>query len=191
MRRVLFEVLLLVAVALLGRVCLTQSREGRRLKSNQEALTAEITHYQQRLGGEIASVQALRLRCEEYEVLRARDAEEIRSLGLKIRRLEAAARTTLQSEVRAEAPLHDSLTPLLDTLRLFRWQDPWVEVEGALQGDSVACRIRSVDTLVQVVHRIPHRFLFIRWGTKALRQEIHSKNPHTQIVAAEYIQIER
>ena len=53
------------------------------------------------------------------------------------------------------------------------------------------CRIRSVDTLRQAVHRIPRRFLFIRWGTKALRQEIVSTNPHTRIVYAEYVKIER
>ena len=51
--------------------------------------------------------------------------------------------------------------------------------------------IRSVDTLRQAVHRIPRRFLFIRWGTKALRQEIVSTNPHTRIVYAEYVKIER
>ena len=54
-----------------------------------------------------------------------------------------------------------------------------------------SCRIRSVDTLRQAVHRIPRRFLFIRWGTKALRQEIVSTNPHTRIVYAEYVKIER
>ena len=43
----------------------------------------------------------------------------------------------------------------------------------------------------QVIHRIPRRFLFIRWGTKALRQEIVSTNPHTRIVHAEYVKIER
>ena len=43
----------------------------------------------------------------------------------------------------------------------------------------------------QVVHRIPRRFLFIRWGTKALRQEIVPSNPHTRIVYSEYVKIER
>ena len=52
-------------------------------------------------------------------------------------------------------------------------------------------RIRSVDTLRQVVHRVPRRFLFIRWGTKALRQQIVSSNPHTRIVYTEYVRIER
>ena len=50
---------------------------------------------------------------------------------------------------------------------------------------------KEIDTLRQAVHRIPRRFLFIRWGTKALRQEIVSTNPHTRIVYAEYVKIER
>jgi hypothetical protein len=74
-----------------------------------------------------------------------------------------------------------------DTVRSFRWRDPWVTVEGRIRGDSVACRVESVDTLRQVVHRVPRRFLFIRFGTKAVRQEIVSSNPHTRIVYAEYV----
>ena len=159
----------------------------------------------------------------------AADAEEIRRLGIRIRRLESTARIASASQSEFRAPLRDTLIlrnpaavptdiplsdrigpphnlpdphdtaalhrtlfpPLYDTLRHFRWQDPWVRVEGIIRRDSVQCRICSVDTLRQVVHRIPHRFLFIRWGTKALRQEIVSTNPHTRIVHAEYIRLER
>ncbi len=78
----------------------------------------------------------------------------------------------------------------VDTVRVFRWRDAWVEVEGCVGADSLRCRVTSVDTLRQVVHRIPRRFLFIRWGTKALRQEIRSSNPHSRIVYSEYVRIE-
>ena len=75
--------------------------------------------------------------------------------------------------------------------RTFRWSDAWVTVEGVVTGDSVRCRVQSVDTLRQIVHRVPRRFLFFRWGTKAIRQEISSSNPHTRIVWTEYIRLER
>ena len=110
--------------------------ETRRLTQNQNALASGIEHYRTRLGQEAASVQALRLRCAEFERLRAEDAASIRT-------------------------------------------------------DSVACRVESTDTLRQVVHRVPRRFLFIRWGTKALRQEIVSSNPHTRIVYSDYVKFER
>ena len=38
---------------------------------------------------------------------------------------------------------------------------------------------------------VPRRFLFFRWGTKAIRQEIIPANPHTRIVYAEYVQLSR
>ena len=168
MKKYLFAYAVL-ATALLFFTCRHYRAENRRLVENQTALAADVTRYRTRLGAEAASVQALRLRCGEFETLRAADAEQIRRLVVRI---------------------HDTL-PVRDTVRMFRWRDPWISVEGRIGRDSAACRIRSVDTLRQAVHRIPRRFLFIRWGTKALRQEIVSTNPHTRIVYAEYVKIER
>ena len=45
--------------------------ETRRLTQNQDALASGIEHYRTRLGQEAASVQAWRLRCAEFERLRA------------------------------------------------------------------------------------------------------------------------
>lgn len=130
--------------------------------------------------------------------LRAADAEQIRRLGIRLRRLDAAAKAVAVTDAEIRTPLRDTVVvrihdtlPVRDTVRMFRWRDPWISVEGRIGRDSAACRIRSVDTLRQAVHRIPRRFLFIRWGTKALRQEIVSTNPHTRIVYAEYVKIER
>lgn len=193
--------LLLYAVAVTALFAFTYRRyhaENRRLVQNQSALAADVAHYRTRAGQEAASAQVLRLRCGEFEALRTADAEEIRRLGLKIRRLEAAAKAVTATEAAIRTPLRDSVVirlrdslPVRDSVRLFRWSDAWVTVEGRISRDSAECRIRSVDTLRQVVHRIPRRFLFIRWGTKALRQEIVSANPHTRIVHAEYVKIER
>lgn len=183
MKKYLFAYAVL-ATALLFFTCRHYRAENRRLVENQTALAADVTRYRTRLGAEAASVQALRLRCGEFETLRAADAEQIRRLGIRLRRLEAAAKAVAVTDAEIR-------TPLRDTVRMFRWRDPWISVEGCIGRDSAACRIRSVDTLRQAVHRIPRRFLFIRWGTKALRQEIVSTNPHTRIVYAEYVKIER
>lgn len=197
MRRFLFCYALLATALLLAGYRRHRS-ETQRLLQNQSALSAETEHYRIRCGEEAASVQVLRLRCAEFERLRAADAERIRALGVRLRRLEAAATVATTTRVEARTPLRDTVivrqrdTLLVrDTVRLFRWRDAWVRVEGAIGADSVRCRVESVDTLRQIVHRIPRRFLFIRWGTKALRQEIVSTNPHTRIVCSEYVRIER
>lgn len=188
----------LLATALLAAGYSRHRSETQRLLQNQSALCAETEHYRTRCGEEAASVQVLRLRCTEFERLRAADAERIRTLGIKLRRLEAAAATATATQIEARAPLRDTIVIrqrdtlfVRDTIRHFRWRDAWVRVEGAIEADSVRCHVESIDTLRQVVHRIPRRFLFIRWGTKALRQEVVSTNPHTRIVCSEYVSIER
>ena len=187
MKKYLILYAVLVTAALV--VALRHFRsENRRLVQNQEALASDLTHYRTRV---------LRLRCAEFERLRTEDAAEIRRLGIRLRRLEATAKIAAATQTDLHAPLRDSVirrdtaASVFDTLKTFRWHDPWVRIEGCIFHDSVRCRVSSVDTLRQVIHRIPRRFLFIRWGTKALRQEIVSSNPHTRIVYAEYIRIER
>lgn len=91
MKKYLFAYAVL-ATALLFFTCRHYRAENRRLVENQTALTADVTRYRTRLGAEAASVQALRLRCGEFETLRAADAEQIRRLGIRLRRLEAAAK---------------------------------------------------------------------------------------------------
>ena len=93
--------------------------ETRRLTQNQDALASGIEHYRTRLGQEAASVQALRLRCAEFERLRAEDAASIRRLGIKLRRLEAAAKTVTATSVDLRAPVRDTVVLLRrDTLRI-------------------------------------------------------------------------
>lgn len=187
----------LLATASLAGLARRHLHETRRLEENLRAVTATTDRYRRRLDSESASCEVLRLRCREFERLRGEDARRLREQGIRIRRLEAAATHATATRLEAAAPLRDTVRILVrdtlilhDTVRLFRWHDTWVTVEGELRADSVRCRVESVDTLRQVVRRIPRRFLFIRWGTKALRQEITSSNPHTRIVSSEYLRIE-
>ena len=39
--------------------------------------------------------------------------------------------------------------------------------------------------------KISQLWLFFRWGTKAIRQEVVSSNPHTKIVYSEYIELKK
>ena len=165
-------------------------REAERLDNNQTALMEQIVHYRTSLDESAASVRALQLRCEEYRRLRAEDLCRIRDLGIKLRRIESTATTATKSEIEMAAPLKDTVI-LHDTLRVFEWRDPWVKIDGVVRQDSVECRVESVDTLRQIVHRVPHKLLFVRYGTKAIRQEIISSNPHTQVVYSEYIELKR
>ena len=201
MKRFLFIALLIASGLLWGQTARLRSerRERRRLEANQTALMSDIEYYRTKEGKAAASNMVLNLRVSELEKLRAVDAESIRNLGIKLRRVESTARTATATVIELRSKLRDTAivreTPagaaVLDSMRTFRWRDPWVTVEGLIDGDSVECAVRSIDTLRQVVHRVPRRFLFIRWGTKAIRQEVVSSNPHTRIVYTDYIQLNR
>ncbi len=179
--------------------------ECARLKINQQALFERLEQQDSLLYAHEASVEVLRLRCREFEQLRAADAATIRKQGIRLRELMSHSEQVTLTELQCRIPLKDSIhQPTLnppasaialrarttDTLRAFRWTDAWNNVEGVIHHDTVTCRIRSIDTLHQIVRRIPRRFLFIRWGTKAIRQEIRSSNPHTKLVYSDFLLIE-
>ncbi len=162
--------------------------ENRRLTMNQHALLTDTEQLRMDNGRTAAEVEVLRLTVSELKRLRDDDRRTIRDLGIRLRDAQSYARATAQTSVEMAVPLRDTVI-IRDTVRVFRWRDAWVDVEGQIRADSVECRVESIDTLHQVVWRERRRFLFIRWGTKSLRQRITSSNPHTRIVAAECIEI--
>ena len=142
----------------------------------------------QQLQGTHRRVVALQLELDEYRKQHKQDLKRIRSLGVRLRRVESVAKTASKSEVHYLAPRHDTVI-VHDTVSIFRWSDGWTKAEGVIRKGEVECKVESVDTLRQVVHRVPRRFGAIRYGTKAIRQEILSSNPNTQIVYTEYIEL--
>ena len=152
----------------------------------------------QKAGKAAASNMVLNLRVSELERLRAADAEHPRPRhqtqagGIDGQDGDSDRRKTAgKTPGHSRRPGDPGRAVIIDSMQTFRWRDPWVTVEGLIERDSVACRVESTDTLRQVVHRVPRRFLFIRWGTKAIRQEVVSSNPHTRIVYTDYIELKK
>lgn len=168
--------------------------DNQRLRRNQHTLLSDIEFYQTKAGESAASVEALELRLDEFREHRAADAERIKELGIRLRRAESFAKSATKSDYEATLPLRDTVIirdTIRDTVRTFEGGDRWSKIRGIVKTDSIAYVLHSVDTLYQVVHRVPHKFWFIRYGTKAIRQEIVSSNPHTKLVYTEYIELTR
>ncbi|MBR3682745.1 MAG: hypothetical protein IKL67_04950 [Tidjanibacter sp.] len=212
----LAALLLLLAgsVVLLRRAHASNQRlaeSNRTLTEQNQALASRLDHSDHLVASQRLSIGRLRMTIGELEDLRREDAERIRALGVglrKVRTYTLTATSTLLDTLLATAPqevvgedirakqLVDSLASerLSDSLTTapIRWMDPWVDLSLTPQPDgSTHLHLLCHDTLTQVVHRIPHRWWIFRWGTKALRQEIRSSNPHTKIVFSEYIEIEK
>ena len=196
MRRLflLLLLILLVGCFIAVRTIIYLHDEKQRLELNQQTLLSDVELYRTAAGESAASVGVLTLEIDELREARSRDAEQIRDLGIRLRRAESYARSVAQSEYVARTTLRDSIIvrdTIRDTVRVFLSGDTWSRVDGVIRGDSIGVEVHSIDTLFQVVHRVPRRFLFFRYGTKGIRQEIVSSNPHTQLVYSEYVELKR
>lgn len=193
---------LIIICAVLGIACATLwgvngrlKTEKERLAGNQQTLLEKAEYYETEAGKFAASVQRLQLSHSELEDNYSQVCKVADDLRIKLKRMEAATTTQTKTEVEVEATVKDSVVRRDDTLpplklQTIEWKDPWVSVTGELAGKNLKLNISSVDTLTQIVWRVPKRFWFIKYGTKAIRQEIVSSNPHTKIVYSEYIELE-
>jgi hypothetical protein len=184
----------LIVVVACGLVIVTLVKENERLRRNEYALMQGVEYYRTQNNRSAASVAALEVEVAEFRALNREAAKEIASLGIRLRRAESVARSVAVTTLADTVVLCDTII-VRDTIavsaRHFAAADAWSRVEAILFGDSVHYAVRSIDTLHQVVHRVPRKFLFIPYGTKAIRQEVWSSNPNTQLVYTEYIELPR
>ena len=60
----------------------------------------------------------------------------------------------LVTEIRDSIVYRDGL---LDSLKVLRWQDPWVNVAGEIRGRDVELDVVSCDTIKQIIHPFQSR----------------------------------
>ena len=181
----------------LGYLLIEKDSEYSRLQHNQEALLQEVQMYKTQEGKSAASVLGLQLSYNELERHYKEKCLQAEELGVKVKRLQSMTTTGTETHLEASVPIRDSIVysmrdsiVYVDTLKWFAWRDPpWVEVRGSIGNGVVDVRVQSNDTLIQLVPRVPTRFLFFKFGTKAIRQELVSMNPHTAVKYAEYIEV--
>jgi hypothetical protein len=169
------------------------STENKRLQSNVETLRDGMTQYVVKDSLSAASIARLQLKNAELDEYSQTLADAVTSMGIKLKRVESAAQSQTQTQIIVEVPLRDTVflhDTIVERAKSFAWRDAWCSVDGIVANDSVACKVTSTDTLIQVVHRVPKKFLFFKCGTKEIRQEIMSTNPHTKIVYTEFIQLD-
>ncbi len=193
MRKLLIYINMALLVAVVSLSCWLGNvrTEKKRLANNQEALLTDVEYYKTESGKNAASVLKLELSKSELERHCQDLTKTVEDLNIKISRIQSASTTVTKTEVEIQTVVHDSIVyrDLPISIKVINWRDPWIKLNGVLDGDTFSAKIESVDTLQQVVHRIPKKFLFIKWGTKAIRQEVVSSNPHSKIVYTEYIEL--
>lgn len=187
------NIALVITVAILFSWLQNVRQEKNRLANNQEALLSNVNYYKTEAGNSAASVQMLELSKSELEKQCTDLTKTVQDLNIKVKRIQAAAQTATKTEVEIQTVVRDSIVyrdrPV--SLKVINWRDPWVSLNGVLDGENFSAKIESVDTLTHVVHRVPKKFLFFRYGVKAIKLDVVSKNPHSKIVFTEYIELKK
>lgn len=183
-----------LALVVAFKECHDLRGEAERTKENQDILLhngrVEIGRTQS--GRPRASVSAITLKtsdlkCNPDSLL----AVNRKELKIKNSRIMAAATTSTTTQVDVKAAIqavpHDTCSRLSgsyrppDVSQTVSWSDPWITLRGEIEGDSMQMHIESRDTLQMIVHRVPKKFLFFRYGTKGVRMEVVGQNPHSQL----------
>ena len=196
MNKYLFGIAAILVLALsiaVGR-CNAIKEDRNRLSSNQRSLLEQALYYQTKDSLNAASIERLALTTNELKSYLPQLVETVKSLDIKVRRLQSIAQTATETSYPIATPIIDSII-IRDTiekpivLKCIDFDNHYVRISGCEHNGLFNGNIHTVDTLVQVVHRVPRKFWFIKWGTKAIRQEVVSKNPFSKVVFTEYIEL--
>ena len=171
-----------------------------RLKENQSFLlhNGEVEIKQTNTGCSQASVPALTLRPSEFRRSGDTLLRTAKAAGIKASRISEAATAATTTHVDFDARVfrtvvHDTLRDTVlcpaSPLPALSWNAPWVSLSGTISDSIFHGSLTSNDTLDIIVHRVPKRFLFFRFGCKQVRMDIISRNPHTRLTYARYYQL--
>lgn len=183
-----------LALVVAFKECHDLRGEAERTKENQDVLLhngrVEIGRTQS--GRPRASVSAIALKTSDLK----RNPDSLlavnrKELKIKNSRIMAAATTSTTTQVDVKAAIqavpHDTCSRLSgpyrppDVSQTVSWSDSWITLRGVIEGDSMQMHIESRDTLQMIVHRVPKKFLFFRYGTKGVRMEVVGQNPHSRL----------
>lgn len=168
--------------------------EAARLGGNQIAIFERINFYRTSDSLNAAEVDRLQLTVSELEKRNKSLAGTVESLNIKLKRVQAVSQTATSSTYTVSAPVRDSIIfrDRVDTVKCISYHNPWLTLDGCLLSPEIfSGNISTRDTIDQVIHRVPKKFWIFRYGVKAIRQEVVSRNPNSKIIFTEYIEISR
>lgn len=190
MRKLFLSLLVLIAFLITIKTCNYYKVDRDRLSGNQRVLLSDIEFYRTKDSLSVASVEKLTLSNKEFSSYCKNLKEQVKALNLKVKRLQSVSQTATETKYSIKTVVKDSILPdRIDTIPCLSYHDNYLTFSGCIVDKKFSGFIESRDTLIQIVHRCPRKFWFIRWGTKAIRQEVISRNPYSRITYTEYIEL--
>lgn len=153
-----------------------QKAEIGRLDRNVSALSASEVHYKTKLGDAAVKRQALEMSQRELKKLNADLHKEIIALNVRVKDALSASRTITKTVI-VETVKVDTI----NNIPTAQYNDPWNTIRSETRGDSTKLSYVGNDSIVGVVSVKRKKFLFFRWGVKAIEYDLSNKNPKTKI----------
>lgn len=185
---------LALSVALLYKKSKDLKSEVTLLSGNQSALLGQIKFYRFQDSLKAASVDLLKLTVKGLKQRNRGLVQTVEGLNIKLKRVRSVSQTATESNYNVNAQVRDSIiyrdSLRVDTVRCIRYDSPWLTLNGCLLSrEKFTGKVQTRDTIDQVVHRVPKKFWIFRYGIKAIRQEVVSRNPNSKITFTEYIEV--
>lgn len=139
------------------------------------------------------TTKSLYLTINDLKKYRADDYKLIKSLKSKI------GSNEIKTVIKPVIENHTKFTTLYDTIYLdstkhFRYKNRWTDLNGIVYKDSIHIDIKNKEELIITENLIKKKFLFFKlpvklFGYKSKNISVISKNPNTNIIKTEYINV--
>lgn len=153
-----------------------QKIEIGRLDRNVSALSASEIQYKTKLGDAAVKRQALEMSQKELKKKNADLHKNISALNVRVKDALSASRTITKTVI-VETVKVDTI----NNIPTAEYSDPWNTIRSETTGDSAKLSYVGTDSIVGVVSVKRKKFLFFRWGVKAIEYDLSNKNPKTKI----------
>lgn len=153
-----------------------QRAEIGRLERNVGAMNDVQTEYRTKLGDAAVKRKALEMSCRELKKANADLYKEVEALNVRVKDALSATRTVTRTVIREVVR-----TDTVDGELVAEYRDAWNTIQARARRDSTELSYQGRDTITGVITVRKKRFLFFRWGVKAVEHDISNKNPKSRM----------
>lgn len=191
MKKYIVPFLFIAAIGFIEYRLLTLSKENNELKINQKALLDSANHYKVLDSLNAIKIASLTLSLDNYKKYRAEDYKVVKELT-KHEKLSYAQNVQSETTQFITTVVHD--TVYADTIKAFNYKSRYTDVYGLIWLDSIQIKIANREELIITQSLEKKKFLGIRlpiwlFGSKRSNIRVVSKNPNTQIIHSDFINI--
>lgn len=164
-------------------------------KQNQETLLDSLEYYKTLDSLNTVRIGSLTLSLEDYKKYRAEDYSIIKSAA-KHEKLSSVNTVSSETSNSIITILRDTVrdTIYADTIKAFSYKSKYTDINGLIFSDSIKIDIHNREELIVMQSIEKKKFLGIRlpiwlFGQKRVNVRVVSKNPNTQIINSEFVNI--